>query len=209
MLDRQSAPEGRHAGFTLIELLITLAIAAILLVMALPSFNEFRERSLLRGTTDSVLALVQLARFEAVQRDRPATMTFLAPGAPTLWCVGAREGRNGCDCFVTDPTAADFCDLGSFPSLDPASALAPRDQAVALLRGVRVAVGPDFGGGNRFIINPKLGTLDDPTQFGSVTLQSPTDTLAYQSRVDISPLARAAACAPNAASHSVGFSPCP
>lgn len=206
---RRGAVTRPEAGVTLIELMMTLAVAAVLLSLALPAFTEFRERTLFRGTTDQVLALVQLARFEAVQRDRPATVTFLAPGAPTQWCVGAREGRNGCDCFLTDPAAADFCDLGSFPALNPASAVAPRDQAATLLRGVQVAVPANFGGGNRFTIDPKLGTLDDPTAFGSITLRSPTDRLAYQARIDVSPLARAGACAPDANSHLVGFSSCP
>ena len=198
-----------QAGITLLELMITLTVAAVLLVLAIPAFTEFRERTLFRGSTDQLLAMVQNAKFEAVQRDRPVTVTFLSQAGGTVWCVGANEGNAACNCLQPDPAAAGFCNVGSYPALNLADPRTPAEQVTELVRGVRVTVGPNFGGGNRFTINPKLGTLDDPLQFGSVTLRSPSDDLAYLARFDVSPLARASLCAPNAQSHFPGTSLCP
>ncbi|MCB1635135.1 MAG: GspH/FimT family pseudopilin [Xanthomonadales bacterium] len=208
MLRQPQVRSRDESGVTLVELLITLTVAATLLTLALPAFTAFRERSLFRGTTDQVLGLVQLARFESVQRDRPVTVTVLTP-SPVQWCVGANEGAVACNCFETNAASADFCEVARFPALNGASPLAPQAQAQQLLRGVQVVGAPNFGGANRFTINPKLGTLDDPVSFGSLLLRSPTDALAYRSRIDISPLARATACAPDSHSHTVGFTQCP
>ena len=208
MLRNRPTWSDSQLGLTLIELMITLTVAATLLALALPAFTAFRERSLFRGTTDQVLAVVQVARFESVQRDRPVTVTVLTPNA-AQWCMGASEGNAACDCFETNAASANFCNVTTYPALNAASPLAPRAQAEQLLRGVQIVAGPAFGGANRFTINPKLGTLNDPAEFGSLTLRSPNADLAYRSRIDISPLARATACAPDSNSHSVGFTECP
>ena len=58
----------RHRqGFTLIELVITIAIAGILMMMALPVFHRYVENVRVRTAAESFLAGVQTARAEAIR----------------------------------------------------------------------------------------------------------------------------------------------
>src|SRR5436190_5096275 len=59
----------RVRGFTLIELMITLAVIVVLLLIAVPSFQSFRQRAALRGGAEQAMSLWQQARFEAAKRN--------------------------------------------------------------------------------------------------------------------------------------------
>jgi len=69
----------RRAGFTLIELLVTVAIAAVLLVLALPSFTAALRSNRVSSATNLTLASLNLARAEAL---RSKTSARICP-APT------------------------------------------------------------------------------------------------------------------------------
>lgn len=117
-------------GFTLIELLITVAVFAVLTVLALPSFNQWIANTKIRSTTESVLAGFQLARTEAVRLNRGVRMTL---SADTSWSVAevisgtviqtrpAAEGTGNTVMTVTPGTATtvDFNGLGRVTNLTP------------------------------------------------------------------------------------------
>jgi len=73
------------AGFTLIELLVTLAIAAILLVIGVPSFTSFQRNSELTAATNAFVAAVNAARGEAMKRGMNA---MVVPTDGTSWNNG-------------------------------------------------------------------------------------------------------------------------
>lgn len=58
-------------GVTLIELMIGLAISAALLMAAMPSFQTAIQNAQIRTAAESVINGLQLARAEAVRRNRP------------------------------------------------------------------------------------------------------------------------------------------
>ena len=60
--------ENRSRGFTVVELMIALSIAALILAIGAPSFNEFRRNNRLAGTANDFLGAVQTARTEAIKR---------------------------------------------------------------------------------------------------------------------------------------------
>ena len=59
-------------GFTLIELMVTVAIAAVLMVVAVPSLTTFKRNAELTSATNTLLAAINAARGEAMKRGRYA-----------------------------------------------------------------------------------------------------------------------------------------
>ena len=55
-------------GFTLIEVMITLAVAMVLLILALPSFRETAIRNNVKEINNTLIYSLNLARTEAVRR---------------------------------------------------------------------------------------------------------------------------------------------
>jgi type IV fimbrial biogenesis protein FimT len=72
-------------GFTLVELLITLALAAVLLVLAAPGFVAFQRNSELTSSANSFLASLTTARAEAMKRQ---LRTFMVPIDGSNWTSG-------------------------------------------------------------------------------------------------------------------------
>ncbi len=71
----------RLRGFTLVEMLVALAVLAVLLAIAAPSFTEASLPSKLRSTANSLVGAAQLARSEAIKRDAVVTLCVSANGA--------------------------------------------------------------------------------------------------------------------------------
>lgn len=97
----------KHHGFTLIELMIVLAITAILLAIAVPSFNDFFVKNRVRRAAIEVQGLVAKAKAETVIRDSDLFMSYTA-GVSDDWCIGY-SATTSCDCTESDPTAAGSC----------------------------------------------------------------------------------------------------
>ncbi len=72
----------RHRqGFTLIELMVALAIAALLLLLGMPSFTTFVRNSEIRSTSESIINGLRAATTEAANRNRPVTFSLKGSGA--------------------------------------------------------------------------------------------------------------------------------
>lgn len=72
-------------GFTLIELVITLTVASVLLVVAIPGFNQFIQSNRLTAGTNDFIASISFTRSEALKR---ASGVGLCP---------SNSGGTGCD----------------------------------------------------------------------------------------------------------------
>lgn len=72
-------------GFTLIELVVTIAIVAILMVVAVPSFTTYQRNSELTAHANSLLAAINAARTEAMKRGRYA---MVVPTDGVNWSSG-------------------------------------------------------------------------------------------------------------------------
>jgi prepilin-type N-terminal cleavage/methylation domain-containing protein len=96
----------RHGdqGFTIIELLTAVAIAAILIALAAPSFNEFLAKRRVEGTTSELVTDMQFARSEAVSHNAPVRITF-GSGCYVIHLKSVKADKATCK---TDPEDSDI-----------------------------------------------------------------------------------------------------
>lgn len=169
-------------GFTLIELMVTIAVLAILLVVAIPSFVEFRERAAVRGAGDQLVAFWANAKLEALKRDQPISVSIKKSG--TTMCMGASTVITAvCDCF-----SATACDVDRYPPVQ------------ADWRGVAMVGTPTLGPADSdddglAVIDPKRGYLSDADDVGGVTIQSPGSNV-YRLKLYVDRWAKPYLCMP-------------
>lgn len=85
-----------EAGFTLIELMVTLAVAAIMMTMAVPSFTAMTKNNRLTTQTNQLVTALNLARSEAI--NRRSTINVVATDASSTsneWGKGWNVVING------------------------------------------------------------------------------------------------------------------
>ena len=86
--------KNRSAGFTLIELVVTIAIAAVLAALAVPSFIQYQRNSELTSLTNSLLAAVNAAKGEAMKTGRNAFVIPKGSGWNSGWIVYVDMNRD-------------------------------------------------------------------------------------------------------------------
>ena len=82
----------RITAFTVLELLVTLAVATLLLVTGLPSFQQFSQRQQMKAAVNGLQHALLLARNEAVHRNGSVVA---CPGNATEGCSGDRDWSRG------------------------------------------------------------------------------------------------------------------
>jgi len=175
----------RNRGFTLLELMVTLAVAAILAVAAVPSFEAARQRAAIKGAGDQVLSFWNQARFEAAKRNSLVKVGVYSSGAS--YCIGAATTTNGadstaCNCLAAAPTS-NACDVARFPA----------DQSE--WRRVTLSGTPTLGSSSGVaVIDPRLTTLTSSTAAGTVTLAGPPGAFTYKLNLHVDQLGRAVLC---------------
>lgn len=91
-----SAMHHKTRGFTLIELMVTLAVAAILLGIAVPSYQNFTINSRMASQANDLVTALNFARSEAVKRGVNVTVCA-GPGAGcgVSWAQGWNVSSGG------------------------------------------------------------------------------------------------------------------
>lgn len=95
-------------GFTLVELMVTLAVAAVLIAIAAPSFNEVTTGSKLRSQAQDLAAGALLARSEAIKRNQEVTLCSSSDGTTCsgTWSNGWVVRTTGGDVLHAHAAAA-------------------------------------------------------------------------------------------------------
>ncbi len=87
---------------TAIELLVVLAIGAILLTVAVPSFVSLTQSNRVAGEINAFVGDLQFARAEAIKQGQPVTVCASSDG---LNCLGAPNWQSGWIVFA-DPDSS-------------------------------------------------------------------------------------------------------
>jgi type IV fimbrial biogenesis protein FimT len=101
-----------NSGFTLLELLITIAVAAILMTIAVPAFQNFLRNDRQWTTANSLVMSLNAARSEAIKQDTAVSVCPTATGtscsATTPWSQGwiVLSSASGSAPALTVPTLA-------------------------------------------------------------------------------------------------------
>lgn len=143
-------------GFTLVELLITLAVAAILLAVAVPSFRTFIQNAKLNSAADSFLAAIQQARSEAITRGDIVVLCRTADSS-TDNCGGSNKNWSAGWLMYATPTASSegpYNDSADHVLLKRGSP-APQDVTIT-----------SDGDGNSYLAFGSAGTLKEPLTNG-------------------------------------------
>ena len=82
----------RSRGFTLIELVVTMAVAAILIVLGIPEFSAWIHDEEIRTTAEAMQNGLRLSEEEALSRNRQVVFA-LTNAAPALNAPSAADGR--------------------------------------------------------------------------------------------------------------------
>lgn len=94
------------SGFSLIEMLITVTVIGMLFMIGLPSLAIWMQNTQVRNSAESIIGGLQLARNEAVRRNR--TVQFSLTNNLDATCITTATGTDWV-VSVSDPTGA--CDL--------------------------------------------------------------------------------------------------
>lgn len=185
-------------GFTLVELMVTLAVLAILLAAAAPSFREFFERYQLRGVADQSLAFLAQARQSAVENDRNITLRLT--GAGSQWCIGGVQAAPMAAGALV-PTAPAPCDCAAAPN----QCIVDGEPFIVSFEN---AGGAELitGSGASLTYDSKSGALVELGTVPQFEVQSVTGR--YGIRIVISPLGQARACIPAGKRTMPGYTTC-
>ena len=153
----------RQVGFSLIELMIGIVVLAVLVTLSMPMFREWMASTQIRNASDALLNGVQLARTEALRRNKNVEFrlgnnsdweVWQAAPAIQLQVRGSQEGQT--DSAVVTPTPGDastvtFSPMGGVATnLDGTSSMQQIDITAAAgaptsVRPLRVVI-PASGG---------------------------------------------------------------
>jgi type IV fimbrial biogenesis protein FimT len=95
---QRQAARSTQRGITLVELAVVLALIAIIVGIALPSYAAAIERQRLRGVADELEFDTRWARGAAQAAGRPLRLTVQSNAAATCYVVHSGD-RDDCDCL--------------------------------------------------------------------------------------------------------------
>ncbi|MEQ1622410.1 MAG: GspH/FimT family pseudopilin [Methylococcales bacterium] len=110
-----------NAGFTLIELMVTVAIAAVIMGVAIPSFTDLIARNRMTANANELITALNLARSEAVKRGMSVTVRKVDNKSSTKKSNGA-NWEDGWDVFTDVDDDGEF-DAGNDQLIRTYSAL--------------------------------------------------------------------------------------
>jgi type IV fimbrial biogenesis protein FimT len=110
-------PRRPEPGFTIIELMVVVALVAVMLTIAIPSFRNLTQRNRVSGEINLMIGDLEFARAEALQRGVPVS---ICPSSNGTACLGTNTWQSG---WIV------FSDLNGSGAVDNASDVVLRIRA--------------------------------------------------------------------------------
>jgi len=185
-------------GFTLLELMIAVAILAIIITVAFPSFSDIGDTQRLVGATEQIYGHIQQTRSESVTGNTPAYIKFDADGTNS-WEYGFSTTGTTCDLTVSSPLTANACvtvvDDGD-GNVDPGDGTVDTDDLIlnhfdsTEWNDVKLSIASFSSGTSQIEFDPVRGTSTD----GEINLESGNGK---RLRIEVSLLGRPTICNPS------------
>lgn len=210
-------------GFTLIELMVTLAVAVVLAMLAVPSFSDLIEKSRLRGATDDIVNLLNMSRASAVKLGLDVNASVKITTS-TNWCAGAvsavdPEGASStlgqaagsaaaCDC-----TSSTACTINGLASGTDQTVQGQTSMVSSSSYSDVQLSSPDtnnqlLNGKGGVVFNAKYGALD----FGTLSTLEPLTVTSksgkYKTQITVSALGQTYVCTPAGSGFVSGYPSC-
>ena len=146
-------------GFSLIELMVTIAVFAILVLLGIPSFQQWMLNTRIRNASESIQNGLRLARTEATERNANVRFELTSTSGTADWTV------------CTLPAAATSCsDTGAVPI----QSFVASDGAGNVLIGASIAIADGTTYGTGLVGGLPAGItftpLGRPTAYGTASL---------------------------------------
>lgn len=177
------------SGFTLIESMVGVAIMAILVAIAAPSFQGMIERSRVKALTEVIYANLQYAKGAALKGTQSSgdnvVVTFKPAATPQ--CFGMTRGNTPCDCSLASSCQIDTVDkfvLVTDATFPGATIVGTADQTLTF--------------------NSLRGTVSGDT---TITVQS-TRTASRQLSLIVNAMGRVRVCVPSGGDPMPGYDGC-
>lgn len=175
-----------NAGWTLIEVIIAFCIVGILITLTAPTFANLIEGYRLKAATELLYSDLQLAKTEAIKRNKQVRVNFQISNAGATWCYGIKE-QSSCDCNVD--SGPSLCHIDNIPKWTR-SADFPNIH-------LRTSISSP---GDHFSFEGVRGIT--VSTFGKILL---TSTAGQETRVIVSRLARIRYCSPAGNANVTGY----
>jgi len=200
-MKRHHRPRLRR-GFTVVEMLIVVALIALVLTLAAPSFSNFILVQRLKSINSQLVTDMQFGRSEATSRNTPLRVRFQSNDSVTCYTL-----------FVTTLAVGNTSPCSCLRGVGAACTAAGSTEVrtVVIPKSLSVTVTPDAGVAPKFAFDPATGgLLTVPSDDVSVPMASFGITTAMDAghalKTVLSAAGRPGVCgtAPN-----LGASPCP
>jgi type IV fimbrial biogenesis protein FimT len=152
----------RMRALTLIELLIVVALIAIVLSLAGPSFREFILVNRLKSINAQVVTDLQFARAEAVSRGVPVRVRFQSTGSGSPADLSCYVIYVDTKSTPAEPFTTNMCSCKAAEGSRCTETTTQELRTVLVPAELSVAVGPTSAAHTHFAFDPRTGGLTLP-----------------------------------------------